>query len=107
MRLLIGATRVRDGKLRIFANRELTVETVLASACLPLIHHTIEIAGEPYWDGGYAANPPLLPLVLASKAAHLLIVQVTPTSSERLPKSRAKSPGGSSRFIQRHAERRA
>jgi NTE family protein len=87
MKLLIGATRVRDGKLRIFANEELTVDAVLASACLPLIHHTIEIAGEPYWDGGYAANPPLIPLALASKAANLLIVQVTPTSSERLPKT--------------------
>jgi NTE family protein len=87
MRLLIGATRVRDGKLRIFANGELTVDAVLASACLPLIHHTIEIGGEPYWDGGYAANPPLLPLVQASKADNVLIVQVTPTSSERLPKT--------------------
>jgi NTE family protein len=87
MKLLIGATRVRDGKLRIFEAHELTVESVLASACLPLIHHTVEIAGEPYWDGGYAANPPLIPLVQASDAAHLLIVQVTPTASERLPKT--------------------
>jgi len=87
MRLLIGATRVRDGKLRVFANGELTVDAVLASACLPLIHHAIEIGGEPYWDGGYAANPPLLPLVQASKADNVLIVQVTPTSSERLPKT--------------------
>ncbi len=87
VKLLIGATRVRDGKLRVFANGELTVEAVLASACLPLIHHTIEIDGEPYWDGGYAANPPLIPLALASDADNLLIVQITPTSSDRLPKS--------------------
>ena len=52
-----------------------------------MIHHTVEIDGEPYWDGGYAANPPLVPLVQASDAAHLLIVQVTPTASERLPKT--------------------
>jgi NTE family protein len=87
LKLLIGATRVRDGKLRIFAASELTVESVLASACLPMIHHTVEIEGEPCWDGGYAANPPLVPLVQASDAAHLLIVQVTPTASERLPKT--------------------
>ncbi len=85
MKLLIGATRVRDGRLRIFTEGELSVDAVLASACLPLIHHAIEIGGEPYWDGGYAANPPLLPLVQASRAAHLLVVQVTPNSSERLP----------------------
>src|SRR5208337_21203 len=87
IKLLLGVTRVRDGTLRILTNRELTVDAVLASACLPFLHHTIELDGEPYWDGGYAANPPLIPLVRASEAAHLLIVQVTPTTSVRLPKS--------------------
>ncbi len=85
LRLLIAATRVRDGKLHIFGDGELSVDAVLASACLPLLHHTVEIAGEPYWDGGYAANPPLLPLVQASSAANVLIVQATPTKTERLP----------------------
>jgi NTE family protein len=88
MKLLIGATRVSDGALRIFTASELTIEMVLASACLPLIHHAVEVEGEPYWDGGYAANPPLIPLVQASNAAHLLIVQVTPTASDRLPKTK-------------------
>ncbi len=87
IKLLLGATRVRDGRLRILTNSELTVDAVLASACLPLLHHTIELDGEPYWDGGYAANPPLIPLVRASVSPHLLIVQVTPTTSERLPMS--------------------
>jgi len=87
IKLLLGATRVKDGKLRILANRELTVEAVLASACLPLVHHAIELDGEAYWDGGYAANPPLLPLVQASRTPHLLIVQVTPSIAARLPKS--------------------
>ena len=85
VQLLTAATRVRDGKLRVFRNGELSVETVLASACLPLIHHTVEIEGEPYWDGGYAANPPLIPLVQASDAAHMLVVQVTPSKIDRLP----------------------
>ena len=88
MKLLIGATRVSDGALRIFTASELTIEMVMASACLPLIHHAVEVEGEPYWDGGYAANPPLIPLVQASTAAHLLIVQVTPTASDRLPKTK-------------------
>src|SRR5271157_804465 len=87
IKLLLGATRVRDGRLRILTNSELTVDAVLASACLPLLHHTIELDGEPYWDGGYAANPPIIPLVRASEAAHILIVQVTPSTSERLPLS--------------------
>lgn len=87
IKLLLGATRVRDGRLRILTNHELTVEAVLASACLPLLHHTIELDGEAYWDGGYAANPPLIPLVRASRSAHILIVQVTPSTSERAPMS--------------------
>ncbi len=87
VRLLIGATRVGDGALRVFSTGEVSVDVVLASACLPLIHHAIEIDGEPYWDGGYSANPPLIPLARASNAAHLLIVQVTPTNAARLPTS--------------------
>jgi NTE family protein len=85
LKLLVAATKVRDGRLRIFREGELALETVLASACLPLVHHTVTIDGEPYWDGGYVANPPLIPLVQASDAAHILIVQVTPVKSERLP----------------------
>ena len=87
IKLLLGATRVSDGRLRILTNPELTVEAVLASACLPLLHHTIEIDGEAYWDGGYAANPPLIPLIRASECDHALIVQVTPIKSDRLPKT--------------------
>jgi NTE family protein len=87
IKLLLAATRVRDGKLRILTNAELTLDAVLASACLPLLHHTVELDGEPFWDGGYAANPPLVPLVRASEAAQILIVQVTPSTSERLPKT--------------------
>ena len=87
IKLLLGATRVRDGSLRILTNQELTVDAVLASACLPLLHHAIELDGEPYWDGGYAANPPLIPLVRASDSSHILIVQVTPNMSDRLPKT--------------------
>ena len=87
VKLLIAATRVRDGELRIFRESELSVETVLASTCLPLIHRTIEVDGEPYWDGGYSANPPLIPLVQTSDAANILVVQVTPAKSDRLPET--------------------
>lgn len=85
LKLLIGATRVRDGRLKIFGASDLTIEAVLASSCLPLIHHAVEIDGEPYWDGGYAANPPLLPLVVKSEAKRMLIVQVTPNSTPQIP----------------------
>ena len=87
LRLLIGATRVSDGRLRIFRETEITRDVVLASACLPLLHHAVTIEGEAYWDGGYAANPPLMPLVSTSRAADILVVQIIPTEGEELPRT--------------------
>ncbi|WP_262299729.1 patatin-like phospholipase family protein [Microvirga sesbaniae] len=85
VRLLIGATRVRDGKLHIFREKALTLDAILASACLPVIHHAVSIDGEAYWDGGYSANPPLIPLVSASRASEALIVQIMPTAGAEMP----------------------
>jgi NTE family protein len=87
LRLLIGATRVSDGRLRIFREHQLTRDVVLASACLPLLHQAVTIDGEAYWDGGYAANPPIMPLVAASRAPDILVVQIIPTEGEQLPKT--------------------
>jgi NTE family protein len=87
LRLLIGATRVRDGTLHVFREKDVTLDTVLASACLPVIHHAVSIDGEVYWDGGYSANPPLIPLVSASRASEALIVQIMPTAGAEMPTS--------------------
>ena len=84
-RLLVATTRVSDGSLHIFRNDEISVDVVLASACLPLIHRTVEIDGQAYWDGAYAANPPILPLVHEGDVTDLLIVQLTPTHGMRVP----------------------
>jgi NTE family protein len=85
LRLLIGATRVRDGNLHVFREKAVTLDTVLASACLPVIHHAVSIDGETYWDGGYSANPPLIPLISASQASDALIVQIMPTAGAEMP----------------------
>lgn len=87
VRLLLGATRVSDGALRIFRNKAVTREVVLASSCLPHLHHAVEIDGEPHWDGGYAANPPLMQLVTATRASDVLVVQIIPTNHSQLPKT--------------------
>ena len=56
------ATNVRTGKVKIFEQRrDLTVDAVLASACLPFMFQAVEIDGEAYWDGGYMGNPAHLP----------------------------------------------
>ncbi len=85
LRLLIAATRVNDGRTRLFTERDLSLNALLASTCLPLLHRAVEVDGDWYWDGGYTANPPLLSVIAASSAPHLLIVQLTPMQGEALP----------------------
>jgi NTE family protein len=85
VQLMIAATRISDGKLRIFRNDDISLEAVLASACLPQVHHAVEIDGELYWDGGYVANPPLVRLVHESETSNILVVQITPTKIEHAP----------------------
>jgi NTE family protein len=88
-KLLIATTRVRDGSLQIFRNKDLTADVVLASTCPPLIHCAVEIEGEAYWDGGFAANPPVVQLVQASEATDVLVVQITPTRDAYIPMTMA------------------
>src|SRR4029453_9021629 len=61
----------------IFRENEVSLDVVLASACLPQFHEAVTIDGEAYWDGGYSANPPIMELVRATKARDLLVVELT------------------------------
>lgn len=83
--LFIAATHVATGELRVFRQNELTADMVLASACLPLLFQAVEIDGQAYWDGGYAGNPTLLPLIAETPADDLLLVQINPTRREAVP----------------------
>ncbi|WP_407189444.1 patatin-like phospholipase family protein [Bradyrhizobium centrosematis] len=84
-KLLIAATRIRDGQQQIFGNDAITTDVALASTCPPLVHCAVEIEGEAYWDGGFGGNPPLLRLVQESATPDLLLVQVTPTRDSYVP----------------------
>ncbi|OAF15368.1 alpha/beta hydrolase [Bradyrhizobium centrolobii] len=84
-KLLIAATRIRDGQQQIFGNDAITADVALASTCPPLVHCAVEIDGEAYWDGGFGGNPPLLRLAQNSTASDLLLVQVTPTRDSYVP----------------------
>jgi NTE family protein len=85
--LLIAATDVATGQARLFRRHEMRVEAVLASACLPAIHHAIEIDGRAYWDGGFSANPDLVNLALESPVEDTLIVQLNHANRVGVPKS--------------------
>lgn len=83
--LYIATTRVASGNLRVFGTREMSLAVLLASACLPTVHHTVEIEGDAYWDGGLSANPPLLPLLSAGRADDLLMVLLHAEPGDKVP----------------------
>lgn len=83
--LLIAATDVATGRPRFFRRSELTVDCVLASACLPTLHHAVNIGGRAYWDGGFSANPDIVTLAGESPVFDTLIVQINPLVRAELP----------------------
>lgn len=84
-RLFIATTQVSTGTLKLFRNKQLTLDVLLASACLPLLHRAVEIDGEAYWDGGLTANPPLFPLLHKCSARDIMVVVLHPHPRTRVP----------------------
>lgn len=81
--LHVSATHVMSGSARLFTGPAVTLDALMASACLPELFAAVEIDGEEYWDGGFAANPALEPLLAdAIGATDMLIVQLTPFTVE-------------------------
>ncbi|HWE46650.1 MAG TPA: patatin-like phospholipase family protein [Caulobacteraceae bacterium] len=87
MHLFISATDVLKGKERVFTKSELDVDTVLASSALPYLFQAVEVKGEPYWDGGYLANPPLWPLYYEDTPRDILIVMLNPFRRKSVPRA--------------------
>ncbi len=85
-KLFLAATAVRTGKIRIFHNREITPDALMASSCVPTLFHAVEVDGEPYWDGGYIANPAIFPLINECEAKDVVLVQLTRSFAEHLPR---------------------
>ncbi len=91
--LLIAATAVATGRPRLFRRKEISVEAVLASACLPTLHHAVTIDGQAYWDGGFSANPDLLTLGRESPVADTLIVRLSALDPNGVPTSAREIAG--------------
>lgn len=92
-KLFISATNVRTGKIRVFSGKDISVDAVLASACLPTLFRAVEIRDpetgylEAYWDGGYVGNPALFPLFLPELPSDIMVVGINPFRRERLPRT--------------------
>ncbi len=87
IKIFVGATNVRTGKVAVFKREELTPDHIMASACLPTIYKAVEIDGEFYWDGGYSGNPPLFPLFYETNSPDVVIVQINPIERDKTPHS--------------------
>lgn len=87
MKLFVAATNVRTGRGRVFTRPELTLDMVMASACLPQLFHAVEIAGEAYWDGGYMGNPVLYPFAYNCTSRDVILVQTNPMHRDEIPRN--------------------
>ena len=87
IKLFVTATNVRTGRGRVFHNGELTPDVLLASGCLPTLFQAIEIDGEAYWDGGFAGNPTITPLVRECASEDTILIQVNPVERPGTPRT--------------------
>jgi len=86
IKLFVTATSVSTGRGRVFRNADLTVDALLASACLPTMFQAIEIDGDAYWDGGYSGNPTMTPLVRECDSKDTILVQINPVERPGAPR---------------------
>ncbi|MFN8982758.1 MAG: patatin-like phospholipase family protein, partial [Alphaproteobacteria bacterium] len=87
IQVFVTATSVRTGRARIFRNADLGVEALLASACLPQLFQAVEIDGEAYWDGGFAGNPTLVPLVTELDSDDTILIPINPIDRPGMPRT--------------------
>jgi len=87
IKLFITATNVRTGRGRVFRNAEISPDVLMASACLPQMFQAVEIEGDPYWDGGFAGNPTIMPLIAECKSDDTILVGINPVERPGTPRS--------------------
>ncbi len=84
-RLFISTTKVRSGNVRVFKTDEISLDVVMASACLPQLFQAVDVGGEHYWDGGYMGNPALFPLFYHTDTRDVVIIHINPLKRDTLP----------------------
>jgi NTE family protein len=89
--LYVCATRVRNGKIRIFKGNEIGPEALMASACLPTTFQSVEMFDETtgrqeaFWDGGYSGNPALFPLFDRALPDDIVVININPLERDEVP----------------------
>ncbi len=83
--LFVTVTNVRSGLPRVISNADMSIDALLASACLPDLFPAVELDGDFYWDGGYGGNPTLWPMIHSGLAEGVVLVQLVPDRIEQVP----------------------
>jgi NTE family protein len=87
--LLVGAVDVLSGEFRAFNSRcdRITSETILASAAIPTLFHSVRPGdGGTYWDGLFSQNPPVRELT-DEGPDEIWVVQINPKELETEPRT--------------------
>jgi NTE family protein len=87
IQLTVCATNARSARRRVFTNRDVSIDALLASACLPQLFRAVVIDGESYWDGALTGNPALGPLLTKTRDCDLIIVRVDPVNRPQAPRT--------------------
>jgi NTE family protein len=87
VKLFICASNVLTNRLHVFEGRDMTIEAVLASGCLPSMFQAVEIDGEHYWDGGYMGNPPFFPIIYNCSSTDVVLIMVNPIHIKQVPRT--------------------
>lgn len=83
--IFVTTTNVKTGLPRVFSNDAMSIDALLASACLPDVFPAVQIDGEWYWDGAYGGNPTLWPMIRSGLAYDLVIVQLMRDRIDEMP----------------------
>ncbi|MCX8142867.1 MAG: patatin-like phospholipase family protein [Bacteroidia bacterium] len=84
-KLFICATNVKTNRSKIFTNKEITLDAVLASSCLPFLFQAVKIGDDYYWDGGYMGNPPLSVMINNTTSQDIVLIKINSINIHHLP----------------------
>jgi NTE family protein len=87
VKLFVCASNVFTNRLRVFDLSDISVDGVVASACIPSVFQAVEIDEQFYWDGGYMGNPPIFPIIYNCVSTDVLLIMVNPIHIEQVPNS--------------------
>lgn len=87
VKLFICASNVVTNRLHVFEHSEISVDAVLASACIPSVFQAVEINSEYFWDGGYMGNPPIFPIIYNCTSSDVILIMVNPIQIKQVPQT--------------------